>query len=331
MVPLNNTPIFTPFAVLWEQTDTLVAGGTLDDKLRIEAIAHCTSPENAERVERTLAAAITLGLNAVEAIQTHPASAPDEQQMKSFLMAGAALLKQVKVSRSDATVVATVEGPLASFPMISALAPAVTAARESARRAQSANNMKQLALAFHNYAATHNHFPPAVVLGPDGKTPHSWRIEILPYLEAGGKALYDKYKMNEPWDSEDNKQVLLQMPAVFRFPDDNEKSFHASYFAVTGPQTIFADIKGTSFRQITDGTSNTIMLVEAKKNIPWTKPEDIAADADKPLPKLGGWTVGGFNVAFADGSVRLIPENVDGELLRKLFSKAGGELVQFPQ
>jgi hypothetical protein len=137
--------------------------------------------------------------------------------------------------------------------------------------------------------------------------------------------------MDEPWDSESNKKILLQMPAVFRSPNDNEKSFHASYFAVTGPPAIFCDDKGTSFRQITDGMSNTIMLVEAKRDIPWTKPEDISVDADKPLPKLGGWTVGGFIATFADGSVRLISENVDEASLRALFTMAGGEVVVVPQ
>ncbi len=207
----------------------------------------------------------------------------------------------------------------------------MTAAREAARRATSQNNMKHLALALHNYADARGHFPPAVVLGPDGKTPHSWRVEILPYLEITGVQLHKQYKMDEPWDSDNNKKILLQMPSVFRSPNDNEKSFHTAYFAVTGPETIFFDAKGTKFQQITDGTSNTIMLVEAKRDIPWTKPEDIPVDADKPLPKLGGWTEGGFNATFADGSVRMVADKVDEDVLRALFTKAGREPVSLPQ
>jgi hypothetical protein len=137
--------------------------------------------------------------------------------------------------------------------------------------------------------------------------------------------------MDEPWDSESNKKILLQMPAVFRSPNDNEKSLHASYFAVTGPQSIFCDDKGTKLQQITDGMSNTIMLVEAMRDIPWTKPEDITVDTDKPLPKIGGWTAGGFIATFADGSVRVISENIDEALLRALFTMAGGEVVVVPQ
>lgn len=44
--------------------------------------------------------------------------------------------------------------------------------------------------------AAHGHFPPPTVLGPDGKTPHSWRVAILPYLDQ--KALYDEYRFDEP-------------------------------------------------------------------------------------------------------------------------------------
>ena len=73
MAVVTQVPSMTglgPFAVLWEQTDTLIAGGTLDDMLRIRATAHCPNAEDAERVEKTLAAAVTLGLNGVEAVKT---------------------------------------------------------------------------------------------------------------------------------------------------------------------------------------------------------------------------------------------------------------------
>ena len=44
------------------------------------------------------------------------------------------------------------------------------------------------------------------------KNAHSWRVELLPYLDQND--LYGQYRMNEPWDSENNKKVLEQMPAV---------------------------------------------------------------------------------------------------------------------
>jgi hypothetical protein len=324
--PTQHLNMLTPFAVLWEQTDTVVVGGRLDEKLTLDVTATCTNPENAGRVQKTIEAAVTLSLNSLDAIK---AEAGASDQLASLLTSAAEeLLNQVKLSRSGATVELKVEAPLESLPLAATLVPSMKAAREAARGAQSSNNMKQLAIVLHSYADAHGHFPPAVVLGRDGKTPHSWRVEVLPYLDQA--ALYNQYKMDEPWDSENNKKVLLQMPAVFRSPNDNEKSFHASYVAVTGPETIFCDDRGTKFQQITDGTSNTIMLVEVKGHIPWTKPEDIVINADKELPMLGGWAEENFLATFADGSVQPIPKNVDEAALRALFTKAGGEPVNRP-
>jgi hypothetical protein len=64
------------------------------------------------------------------------------------------------------------------------------------------NQMKQLGLALHNYAAANGHLPPAVSRGPDGKPLLSWRVAILPYLEE--EQLYKQFHQDEPWDSPHN-------------------------------------------------------------------------------------------------------------------------------
>ena len=139
--------------------------------------------------------------------------------------------------------------------------------------------MKQLGVAMHNYAADHkDHFPPAVVMGPDGKTPHSWRIELLPYLEQ--QNLYNAYKTNEPWDSPDNKKIAETRVALFGLGDDGGKNY-SDYYVLTGKGTIFSGKEGMKIPDITGGTSNTILIVEAKRDVPWTKPEDIDFDPNK--------------------------------------------------
>jgi len=188
------------------------------------------------------------------------------------------------------------------------------------------NNLKQLGLAMHVYADTHGSFPPAVIIGPDGKTPHSWRVAILPYLDQ--VALYNSYKLDEPWDSENNKQVLEHMPVFFRNPNDDRPGPNSSYFAITGEATLFSGKQGSRFADILDGTSNTILFVEAKREIPWTKPEDIPFEQATPS-QLGGFANNGFNAAFADGSVRFLQNTVDAALLKYLITRAGGEVVDF--
>jgi beta-lactamase regulating signal transducer with metallopeptidase domain len=188
------------------------------------------------------------------------------------------------------------------------------------------NNLKNLGLAMWNYHNSHGHFPPAAVLGPDGKTPHSWRVELLPLVDQ--KALYGEYQMNEPWDSPANLKVLAQMPDVFRSPFDDPKSIKSGYYALVGPGTIFGELAGVKVSQITDGTSNTLMLVEAKRDIPWTKPEDIAFDAERPLPSLGGFLDGMFAAGMADGSVGILNVDLPKDKLKWLILRNDGHPIE---
>ena len=186
------------------------------------------------------------------------------------------------------------------------------------------NNMRRIGLALHNYHSANGKFPPPVLLGPDGKTPHSWRVAILPYLEQ--QPLYSQYRLDEPWDGANNRKVLALIPATYRHLDAKPGEA-ASYFAITGEAAIFSGTEGTGIARITDGTSNTIFVVEAERDIPWTKPEDIPFDPKAAPPKLGGFTPGGFNAGFADGSVRFLKDSISPITLKALFTKAGGEVV----
>jgi hypothetical protein len=118
------------------------------------------------------------------------------------------------------------------------------------------------------------------------------------------------------------------MPAFYRHPSDDPKSTNSAYFAVVGPETVFSDADGMKLPSIKDGTSNTILLMEAKRDIPWTKPEDLPYSKDAPLPNLGGFAENGFFAALCDGSVRFMT-SPDETLLRSLITSAGGERVQF--
>jgi Protein of unknown function (DUF1559) len=82
-----------------------------------------------------------------------------------------------------------------------------------------------------------------------------------------------------------------------------------------------------TFESFTDGTSNTIMVVEAKRDIPWTKPEDIPFDPKASVPDLGGFNANLFNAAFADGSVRTISNTINRNVLKYLITRGGGEVI----
>jgi hypothetical protein len=81
-----------------------------------------------------------------------------------------------------------------------------------AEKQRDQNNLKQLGLACHNYLSATNHFPRNIT-DKDGKLLLSWRVAILPYIEE--EALYKQFKLDEPWDSEQNKKLSEKMPKVF--------------------------------------------------------------------------------------------------------------------
>ncbi len=224
----------------------------------------------------------------------------------------------------------------ASAPVVVALAlPAVQAAREAARRTQSMNNLKNISLALLNYHDTYRAFPAGYNADADGKALLSWRVQILPFIE--GRKLWEQFHMDEPWDSPHNKQLIEQMPEVFRSPNSTGEPGMTNYLGIGGADGVFVRPKpgdkfGTSMARITDGTSNTIVTVEVpdESAVIWSKPGDYSPNKQDPTRGLLGMRPGGFLAGFADGSVRFIAETVDVGTLNALFTKSGGEAVQVP-
>jgi hypothetical protein len=215
----------------------------------------------------------------------------------------------------------------------SVLAPAFGAARETARRKQTQNNLKQLALAIHNYHGVTNHFPAAGSANAAGQKLLSWRVHLLPYL--GQNDLYRQFHLDEPWDSPHNRTLIAKTPAVFASPNLSSQARSegkTTYLAPIAPGAIFGGDQPTTFGQIADGSSNTILLLEAKPSaaVVWTKPEDLSVDLDAPLQGLTGQAIRGFHAVLADGSVRFISESVDPQVLRRLFLMNDGEVVELP-
>src|SRR5262249_21380107 len=118
------------------------------------------------------------------------------------------------------------------------------------------------------------------------------------------------------------------MPEVYKAPGSKVAGeFRTVYLTPRGEHTVFPGDKGVKISQITDGTSNTILAVEASddKAVIWTKPDDLEFDTKDPIAGLVGLRDGGFLAAFCDGHVELIPQGLDAEGLDILFDRDDGK------
>lgn len=182
------------------------------------------------------------------------------------------------------------------------------------------NNLKQLALAMHN----HNDVYKAL---PDAKfgAGLSWRVQILPFIEQD--QLFKQLKLDEPWDSDHNKQFLALMPKLFEHPTRPAPPGHTYFRVFVGPQTLFEEGKKTNLLTARDGTSNTLLIVEAATAVPWTKPEELVFNPKESLPGLGDPKLNThFLAALADGSCWMI-RDPDPDTLRGMVTANGGEQI----
>ncbi len=179
-------------------------------------------------------------------------------------------------------------------------------------RAMGMKQLQGMGLAFHNYYSANRKFP-SVTTSNGQPRKLSWRVDLLPYLGYG--ELAKEFHLDEPWDSEHNKQLIPRMPAIFRCPQSKHSMASGLSTFVLPVHEKAMWVKGTDidFKDIHDGTSNTVMVVEARDELAqiWTKPDPFEIDLSAPQTQLGGH----FDVlliGLGDGSVHaLSPKNFD--------------------
>ncbi|MEX2215455.1 MAG: DUF1559 domain-containing protein [Phycisphaeraceae bacterium] len=231
--------------------------------------------------------------------------------------------------------------------LIPVVLPFVAHLRGKAERVLAMNSVRTIADAMLRYHDTVQALPSDAIYSKDGKPLLSWRVALLPYLEQ--QALYDQFKLDEPWDSPHNKALIEKMPVIYKMPGIESPAgvTHFQVFVQTWPAGVSTDA-GTLGRApfgqlypmrppvrlkmsaILDGPANTLLVAEAADAVPWTKPADIPFGPDIPLPKLGAVDDGLFVVVFLDSHTQFLPTDIDPKTLRAIITMDGNEPASIP-
>ena len=236
--------------------------------------------------------------------------------------------------------------------------------REAAARTQCLNNLKQTSLAMHSYHDVNHYCPSATV--KELSTPEeglSWLVALLPYVEQD--ALYRQSNLEKGWNAAENEAAAKTLVPPFSClshpdPGGQGKPYLASYVGMAGvgadapwlPLTdsrigYFGYQRRITFKDITDGTSNTMVVIETGfKNGPWTAggPPTVRGIDGDDMPYIGEGKQFGIKhrsdkffrsnpwlalVAMGDGSCRSVNESIRPETFRAMATIAGGEPIDF--
>ncbi|MGI9519957.1 MAG: DUF1559 domain-containing protein [Pirellulaceae bacterium] len=210
-----------------------------------------------------------------------------------------------------------------SFDRLCTALSATARATESASIQQErSNNIRQLVLACHNYHDWKKSLPPTAIVDEEGRPLLSWRVAVLPFLEQG--KLYEQFRLDEPWDSEHNRELISRMPR-FLITHDNLAAEGKTTLVMPTGESAIGRLDPLRFRDIIDGTSNTILILDAapESAVIWTKPDDWEFDPANPLRGLFADGQQQIRTGFADGSVHVLPK--DEADIRARLTVAGEE------
>ncbi len=317
-----------------ELTDALYVNmdyAPMSGSLMISAIGR--DDDSAAKLEDTLNQAIDFGrmMATSEMMNNVQGEDPVNQAMAKYIeRLGTEISAMIRPERKDKIVTVKLSGNVGTTGvLVGLLLPAVQAAREAARRMEASNELKRIGLGMHNYHSAYRKLPEHAIRDKNGKPLLSWRVAILPFVEQ--QQLYEQFHLDEPWDSPHNRPLMDQMPSVYADPSAIVPPGHTVFQVPHGEGLMFHDSGPTAFRDVRDGLSNTIMVIESSPEaaVPWTKPVDMEFDLDDPLAKLGGNRPGGFHVLMGDAAVRFIADSIDPETFKKLLTRNGAEPINF--
>ncbi len=283
----------------------------LPPKANARVVIHSTDAESAKTCQRLVSAIMKYSVNQTNA--------------EFRATSGQQILDTLKPTVDDNRVLLN----LSPFLDKERLVPLLASVRGHNAGPRRQNNLKQVINALFAYESANQSFPPNAIYSDAGRPLLSWRVAILPLL--GRQDLYEKFRLNEPWNSAHNLRISRDMPECYADPENEylNVNWRTTVQLPYGKGMMFQEKEGTKFTDIRDGSSNTIAVVctDPAKSVYWTKPADWEVDLGQPWNGLKQENEQTVTFAFADGSVHSIPVSLAPEDLRAMLTRDGGEVM----
>lgn len=211
-------------------------------------------------------------------------------------------------------------------------APPTEVTLRNVRHYRVLRQLKRIALAMQNWESAHRSMFTQANYDAEGRPLLSWRVHVLRYFgEKETWELYRQFHLDEPWDGPHNRKLIEKMPAVYAIPGSKVgERGRTCFLRPIGEQTSCPGRNDLMFRDITDGTVHTILVVEVDDEhaVVWTRPQDLDYDPSQPAKGLGGHLPDRFYSIFCDGAAHSLELPGDPEQLKALFTRNGGEIVR---
>lgn len=329
-IPAFLPPAITKLKQMPDLIDAIEIGVQVDGRVKTTVVLHTTDEDTAQDVSKILTEAMEFGSEMMLGMMAAQMdfNDPVQEALVEYAQRVSTDFQEKLapgVNGNELTIKLDEEATILPI-AIGMLLPAVQQTRAAARRTQSMNNTRQMTLAALNYESAYKHFPTQASYDKNGKPLLSWRVHVLPFMEQ--QELYDQFHLDEPWDSPHNKKLIKKMPQAYASPSVGDLGGKTVYLGIAGEGMMFGKDK-IGFGQIFDGSSNTVLMVEANPShaVEWTRPVDYQVDTNNPLDGLGGVQPGGFIATFADGSAHFIRPDIDPRTWLNLLTIGDGNVI----
>ena len=193
---------------------------------------------------------------------------------------------------------------------------------ESDNRVGCADNLRRITIAMLLYEKDHGTLPPAFSADKAGNPLHSWRVLLLPYL--GEQELFDKIRLDEPWNSEHNSKFAELRPAVFACPSCQKcGKQNTSYSVVVGSDLPFEGHQGKQLAAFGPDSDDMMLVAERVTPVNWLDPTheikqeeaeqgiNFLFENDKQPAVLGSEHNRGSQFGFRNGAAVFISQDHD--------------------